>query len=823
MDKRFDHTQAQKQLKALWQKEHVYSRKNNPGNSYSIDTPPPTISGSLHIGHIFSYTQTDIFARYKRMNGFSVFYPFGFDDNGLPTERYVEKKRKIKAHQVGRSEFTKICLEETKIAAEQFKNLWQSIGLSADWQHTYSTISESSRKISQESFLRLLEKGYIYRKNEPALYCVTCRTTVAQAELDDIEQSSTFNDIIFKDQEGNDLLIGTTRPELLGSCVAIFYHPSDPRYSNLYGKKAVVPVFGHVVPILEDESVNPERGTGLVMCCTFGDKTDIHWYKKHSLPYRQTIGLNGKMTELAGKLAGLNVHQARATVLKELESNNLLLKQKPITHAVNVHERCKKEIEFVMLPQWFLNILDHKQALLNIADKIEWHPIFMKSRYIDWVQNLSWNWCLSRQRLYGIPFPVWHCTECSTILVPDFKNLPVDPQDSTTIPGKCSKCGCTDIEPDTDVMDTWNTSSLSPYLCFNILHPNMESVFSNSDIKTYLPMSMRPQAHDIIRTWAFYTIIKTWMHHDTIPWKDIVISGHVLSDAKEKLSKSKNNSAMAPENLLERYPADVIRYWTASGRLGHDVAFSENQLKIGIRLVTKVWNAFRFVGEHIAPTDTDPSNLGIVNEWLIDAASTAFTDYQKHLENNEFSLALSTIEDFFWHDFCDNYLELIKNQLFNPTDYTENEIIATKWTLYQIGLRILQMYAPYLPYVTDAIYQEIYKKHCNASSLHMTKFATMQTPYVFEASRDIMQAINTIVAQVRKLKTTEQLSLKTELATLTVYTDDSTVFEALRKHAQLIKGVTQTIELRLKTNKLEQAKLKTIDGSWHAAVMSKKN
>ena len=280
---------------------------------------------------------------------------------------------------------------------------------------------------------------------------------------------------------------------------------------------------------------------------------------------------------------------------------------------------------------------------------------------------------------------------------------------------------------------------------------------------------------------------------------------------------------MAPENLLERYPADVIRYWTASGRLGHDVAFSENQLKIGIRLVTKLWNAFRFVGEHIAPTNTDPSKLGVVNEWLLDSVSSTFTDYKKHLEANEFSLALSAIEDFFWHDFCDNYLELVKNQLFNPADYSEDEVIATRWTLYQVGLRILQMYAPYLPYVTDAIYQEVYKKHLDKPSLHMTKFAIAQTPYVFDASRDIMHALNHVVAQVRKLKTAEHLSLKTELATLTIHADDVSLFAALKKHEQLIKGVTQAIELHLKDGELDQAQLKDVDGFWHAVVSGKES
>lgn len=816
MDKRFDHKQAQEFLKNLWREKAVYSRKNNPGALYSIDTPPPTVSGNLHIGHIFSYTQADIIARYKRMNGFSVFYPFGFDDNGLPTERYVEKKRKVKAYAMSRSEFIELCLEETQLAAQQFKQLWQSIGLSADWDHTYSTISEASRKISQESFLRLLEKGYIYRTNEPALYCVSCRTSVAQAELDDTEQASTFNDIIFKDQNGSDLLISTTRPELLGSCVALFYFPGDPRYADLQGKMASVPLFGHQVPILEDDSVDPEKGTGLVMCCTFGDKTDIHWYKKHALTYRQTIGLNGKMTALAGEFEGLSVTQARAAVLAKLEEAGFLFAQQPISHAVNVHERCKKEIEFVMLPQWFLNILDHKQTLLDVADTIEWNPAFMKSRYIDWVQNLSWNWCLSRQRLYGIPFPVWHCVDCANIIVPPLKDLPIDPQETPYVES-CRACGSSAIVPDTDVMDTWNTSSLTPYLCFDLIEPNNESVFENNDIKNYLPMSMRPQAHDIIRTWAFYTIIKTWMHHERAPWSSIVISGHVLSDDKEKLSKSKNNSLMDPEKLLDQYPADVVRYWTASGRLGHDMAFSENQLKIGVRLVTKIWNAFRFVHEHITDATVIPHDLGLVNEWIIDAISKTFTLYQKHLENNEFGLALDAIEQFFWHDFCDNYLELIKNQLFNPTDYKEDTVSATKWTLHHVGLRILQLYAPYLPYVTDLIYQELYKKYYAAESIHMTKLSEHQTSYVFEQSSKTMHSLNHIVAQVRKLKTNAQLSLKTPLKTMTIYTNNSALITSLKAEEQLIKGVTQAIELHFKESE-QQTELKEVDGSWHGYI-----
>ena len=542
MDKRYDHTQNEKLAQEKWLREKTYKHDIHPGKLYSIDTPPPTISGTLHIGHIFSYTQTDILARYKRMRGFSVFYPFGFDDNGLPTERYVEKKHKVRAHALGRSEFIKLILSETATAEQQFQELWQRMGLSADWDSCYSTISPETRNISQESFIRLFKKGFIYRKYEPAPYCTTCRTSVAQAELDDIEKPSMFNDVIFKLPDGTPLTVATTRPELLYSVNVLLYHPDDTRYKHLAGKQAHVPIYNHLVLILPDDQVQIEKGTGLVMVSTFGDKTDVLWYKKHNLPYRSSIEFNGKFKEETGILAGLKVSQARERILEELKKEGLLKNQKQITHTVNVHERCKKEIEYLALSQWFLNILDHKNTFLALADKINWYPAFMKTRYINWVENISWDWCLSRQRFYGIPFPAWHCTHCDEIMLANIDDLPIDPQETPYKGKSCPACKSTDIVPDTDVMDTWNTSSLTPYICYGLYNPDMKSPFTQKEIEQFIPMSMRPQAHDIIRTWAFYTIVKLWMHHDTIPWNDIVISGHVLSDGKEKLSKSKNNT-----------------------------------------------------------------------------------------------------------------------------------------------------------------------------------------------------------------------------------------------------------------------------------------
>ena len=794
MDKKYIYQNAEQEIKKLWEEEKVYTFNPTVDKKvFSIDTPPPTISGALHVGHIFSYTHADIIARFNRMKGHEVFYPFGFDDNGLPTERFVEKKRKVSPFGVGRSEFIKICLEETAEAEKKFKDLWQSIGLSVDWNLWYSTISKNVRKISQESFIKLYEKGYVYRKNEPALYCPHCRTSVAQAELDDKEVETTFNDLVFLSSQGEKLTISTTRPELLPSCVALFHHPDDKRFKKLSGQKAIVPLYNYEVPILADEKVDPEKGTGLVMCCTFGDKTDIQWYQEHKLPYRESVGRDGKWTNITGELEGLKVKDARKKIIELLQDAGVLINQRTISHPVNVHERCKHPIEFIILPQWFLNILKNKKEFLSAADEITWYPAYMKSRYINWVENLNWDWCLSRQRFYGIPFPVWYCRGCDKVLLPKIDQLPVDPQEMSYDVKTCPECNSSDIVPDTDIMDTWNTSSLTPYISASLLKGN-ETIFDETTIKDFLPMSMRPQAHDIIRTWAFYTIVKAKLHNDVIPWKSIVISGHVLSSTSEKISKSQKHSIPAPEKLLEQWSADAIRFWTASATLGTDVAFSEPQLKIGQRLITKLWNAFRFMHQHLENFDpqTKPASLDPVNEWISHKATQTFNSFEKDLERKEFGLALNHIDSFFWHDFCDNYLELIKNRLFNPDDYKSEIIEATKYTLYWIGLRILQLYAPFLPFITEELYQKLYRKDIQIPSIHRTTFNEIQTSLQFEQSAQELEQLLEIVSKVRKLKSTGQLSLGTPISTLTISTKNKDLQPMIQKHLQLLKGVTRS-------------------------------
>lgn len=786
-------------VKQLWEQEKVFSFNPENKKIFSIDTPPPTVSGTLHVGHIFSYTQTDIIARFKRMQGYEVLYPFGFDDNGLATERFVEKKRGISPFVVGRAAFVQLCLEETALAEEQFKQLWQSVGLSVDWQLWYSTISPRVRALSQESFITLYNKGYIYRRNEPALFCTTCRTTVAQAELDDHTVNSSFNDIVFTTSSGDRVTISTTRPELLPSCVALFYNPADERYQQLKDKQAIVPLYNYEIPILADEHVDQTKGTGLVMCCTFGDKADIEWYKKYKLPYRESIGHDGLWVKDTLFLAGLTVYQARKEIIKQLTEAGFLVNQRPTSHTINIHERCKQPIEYLTIPQWYINILDHKQEFLTQADQINWYPAYMKSRYVNWVENLGWDWCISRQRFAGIPFPVWYCKNCGHTVVANNKQLPIDPQEQK-YSGTCPACKSTEFIPDTDVMDTWNTSSITPYICCSLINKQNDSVFDTALTTNFLPMSMRPQAHDIIRTWAFYTIVKAWYHSKKTPWKNIVISGHVLSSSAEKISKSRDNAPTDPVQLVATWSADAVRFWTASATLGTDTAFSESQLKIGQRTVTKLWNAFIFVEQHIqaAATIDKPQKLGAVNEWILHKAACAFNNYERELNNNEFSLALNHAETFFWQQFCDNYLELVKNQLFKPEQYDAQEVAATRWTLSHAGLRILQLYAPFMPFVTEQLYQTLYRTTVKIPSIHRTLFAKIQQQEQFAASADAIDSLLEVVAQVRKLKTVHKLSLGVTLTELVIYNATPARAEIIKQHEQLLKGVTRAEKIVLR-------------------------
>lgn len=753
MEKKYDAKRCEGKIAEFWKNEEVYRFNiNNPGEIYSIDTPPPTVSGTLHIGHVFSYTQAEIIARFKRMNGYNVFYPFGFDDNGLPTERLVEKELNIKASDLKRSDFNKLCLDVIKEFENQYVKLWNDLGFSCDWDLAYRTISPLSQKISQKSFIDLYNKGHVILKDSPVLYCTNCQTSIAQSELEVKEIASKLNYIKFT-IENKDVHVATTRPELLYSCKALLINPNDSRCRLYAGKFAKVPIYNFEVPVLLDEDVEIKKGTGIVMSCTFGDIKDLEWFKKYDFDYTLTIAGDGKIDSDVPHIGGLYLNKARAKIVEILRAKELLIESIDINHNVSVHERCGTPIEIIQSKQWFINVLDSKERLLKAADEVNWYPENMKAKYIIWVENLKWDWCISRQRYFGVPFPVWHCKECHEIIVADENELPVYPMEK--IPSKKCKCGSSNYEPETAILDTWATSSVTPLI-------NAKWGEDNSLMESIFPMSMRTQAHEIIRTWAFYTIAKSILHFNQVPWNDIMICGFVLARKGEKISKSKKNEKMTPSALIEQYSADSLRYWSASSKLGTDTTFSEKELKISSRFITKLWNASRFCFMHLENYQVDENDLILAQDkWILEKLKFTQLSAKKYLENYEVGLARHVLDEFFWKDFCDNYLELCKDRLYKVNVYGVMQRKSSQYSIFKVMFGVIQMYSIFTPYVTEELYLNFYKKYFKEVSIHLTKWSN---DYIIKNELiEFGEQIKTALMEVRKYKSKKALSLKDEL------------------------------------------------------------
>ncbi len=767
MNNKYNFFDIQNQVAHFWEIKELYKSNNNKNNNFVIDTPPPTVSGNLHIGHIFSYTHQDFIARYKRMSGYNVIYPFGFDDNGLPTERYVEKKKNIIAGNYSRKEFTQICLDEIKLVHNKFINLWKRLGLSCDWDLLYSTISKETQYISQKYFIDLYKNGFIYKKNEPALYCTAFQTSISQADLEEVEKETVMNTVIFKNAEdSSNILIATTRPELLSGCVAVLINPNDLRFKHLIGGKAIVPIYEYEVPIIGDELVIPEKGTGIVMSATFGDALDVTWFKKYNFEYKKVINFDGTLTDISLFLEGMKVPLARTKIIEKLEIDGLLIKKEKLIHRVSIYERSKKDIEYVMLNQWFVSILPFKEDFLRLADELNWHPEHMKYRYIDWVKNLSWDWCISRQRSFGIPFPVWYDKSGNIILSELSNNLPVDPV--VNLPNGYNRENCV---PDTDVMDTWNTSSLTPYIIKDLLE-------KNNNLSIELPFSIRPQSHDIIRTWAFDTIVKSYFIERKLPWTDIVISGHVLAGEKEKISKSKENSPLDPENLLRQYPADVVRYWSASTKLGIDTIFSETQLKDGNRLIIKLFNAGLCIKDFSIFNYKVLLDQNMIEEkiniFILQELSKMIDEYNSYFDSFDYNGALKIAERFFWF-FCDQYLEIIKVYQHRENLFFINQIEETKKISGYVFLEILKYLSPFLPFITEHLFQEYYIVGREEISIHKILFNKDK----IQLSEDYFNFVINIIDLMRKAKSEKKMSLKTKVNILTIYISNKLLFSYL--------------------------------------------
>ncbi len=691
------------------------------------------------------------------MLGKNVFYPFGTDNNGVATERLVEKMKKVKAKEMERGKFVKLCLETVKKELiPQYTDDMKRLGLSCDFDIFYDTIDEHSQIISQRSFIDLYNKGLEYRKDAPTMWCPTCETGISQVECQDKELDSFFNDIVFKIKDKNgkeeDLIIATTRPELLPACVAVFYHPDDKRYQKYKGKKAKVPLFNHEVPIMPDARADPEKGTGIVMCCTFGDQTDMEWQKAHNLPIKLAITPDGKMSKLGGKYEGMSLSTARKMIIEDMKDARLLLTQEPIKHAVNVHERCGTEIEYLKAKQWFIKYLDKKKDMLEWGAKLNWYPSHMKSRYDHWVKGLQWDWMISRQRFFGVPFPVWYCKGCDEVILADEKDLPVDPLKDKPSVSECPKCKCKEFVPEKDVMDTWATSSLTPQLAVELI--------KDKDMQKKLyPMSLRPQAHDIITFWLFNTVVKSRLHNKVNPWRDVVISGHAQDPHGKKMSKSKGN-VVEPQEMISKYSADALRFWAAGSKLGDDLPFQEKDLVTGAKFITKIWNASKFTFMHLEDYDcSEPKELQIVDRWLLSKLSKIIKDSTDSFMKYEYSKTKLDVEKFFWMTFCDNYLEIVKDRLYNPDKRGEESRKSGQYGLYHTLLAVLKMMAPIMPHITEEIYQLYYAPKEKKKSIHIASWPSLDM--IDEEAEKIGDVVVDVVEHARRAKSEKNVSLKT--------------------------------------------------------------
>jgi valyl-tRNA synthetase len=775
MSKNYDHKAIEQKWQKAWGDSGIYNWDENDDNVFSIDTPPPTVSGLLHMGHIFSYTQTDFIARYQRMIGKNVFYPMGFDDNGLPTERLVEKVKGIRSINMERSEFVDICREVIPTFEQEFKKLFDSIALSVDWNQEYQTISPHSQKISQMSFLDLYEKEMVVRKKSPVFWDPVDKTAIAQAEIEDKEQQGVMNYVEFKlEDSSSNIIIATTRPELIPACVCVFVNPDDERHKDLIGKNVVTPIFNKKVPIIADQDVLMDKGSGAVMCCTFGDIQDVHWVQKHNLEIIQCITQDGKMQQ-AGFLDGLYVKHAKTAMIEKLNGLGLIVKQEPVVQQVKCAERSGAPLEILSTEQWFIKVMDSKEQIIQKSNECNWHPEYMKVRLENWVNGLNQDWCISRQRHFGVPFPVWYSKkpgEEGKILVPTLSQLPVDPEKD--LPSGYTR---DEVIAEKDVMDTWATSAVSPQISSTGISAKY-SIDSKKHAKLF-PFDLRPQAHEIIRIWAFGTIVKSMYHQNTIPWKNLMISGWCLANDKSKMSKSKGN-VVDPVELISERGADVVRYWASTSKLGNDIVLSEDPFKIGRKLVLKLINAIEFFKMHLKNLTTDVNDISIssdiiLDRWIISKLHKTIILVEKEMEQFEYSGARSAIEDFFWNDLCDNYLELVKDRLYKEHENSRGQSAIV--TLYHVFDGLLRLFAPFIPYITE----ELHSSTFNLGSIHSKGSWPKADKFHIEEDVSEGDLIVEILGMIRKRKSEEGLSVGANVSKVEIALENEKIISEFGK------------------------------------------
>lgn len=796
MDKLYDPKTIEPKWQDAWERWniHKYDDADRVRPPFSIDTPPPYPSGELHIGNILNWCYFDFVARYKRLKGFNVHFPQGWDCHGLPTEVRTEKTLKIRKRDVPPEQFRADCIRLTNEWIVAMKQTIQKMGFSIDWNLEYRTMDPSYWRKTQLSFLRLYHKNLLYRGEHPVNWCPRCETAIAEAEVEYVQRKGNLLYLKFS-VDGSDLIVATTRPELIPACVAIVVHPDDERTSNLIGKVAKTPIFKAEVPIISDEAVEKEFGSGVVMICTYGDKNDVKWQKGHDLPVIKCITENGIMTESAGAYQGLKIQAARDKIIEDLRSGNLVEREEILERSVGTCWRCVTPVEILAKPQWFMKTRDLSQRVRESAELIRWIPAYAKQRLLDWVGTLDWDWVISRQRIFATPIPVWYCKSCGEVVLAEEEWTPIDPKLEGPRGKQCPKCSSADFIPEVDVLDTWMDSSIT-----SAVHagwPDDDESFSR-----LFPADLQPNGYDIIRTWDYYLLVRSLALFDSIPYKSVLVNGMVRGKDGRMMHKSYGNYVAADE-VMEKHGSDAVRQWAAAGAsTGSDIQFRWDAVDYAWRFQVKLWNASKLVSSHISDSKTDlkPVSMNVLDKWLLSKVEKLTKDVEDAFENNHFSVALEAIREFFWHVFCDNYLEACKYRLYDEGGAGKD---SAKYALSTSLLRILQLLSPIIPHLTEELYQIIFRARTNYESINNIPWPEYDVNLVDSRSELIGDIALATIAEIRRTKAAKKIPLSEKIEKLELYS---------KTHASDLKESLDDIRGTCKIENLEIVEMETNDG-----------
>ena len=752
----YDPDQVEPKRREQWQETDLYeydeSESTDGSTDYVVDTPPPYPTGNLHIGNALGWCYMDFAARYHRLVGDNVLFPQGWDCHGLPTEVKVEENQGIHRTDVPRDEFREMCIEHTEDQIAAMKDTMHTLGFSQDWSHEFKTMDPEYWGETQRSFVQMAESDYVYRDEHPVNWCPRCETAIADAEVETEEGvEGTLYYVTFDGVGNDDIEIATTRPELLAACVSMAVSPDDDRYADRIGDTFEVPLFGQEVELIADEEADADFGTGAVMICTFGDKQDVNWWMEHDLDLRMVFTEDGHLTDDAGEYADLSIDEAKTEIAADLDAEGYLTDTEPTEQNVGQCWRCDTPIEILSKEQWFVEV--RQEEILDHAREVEWIPEHMYDRLEDWTEGMEWDWVISRQRVFATPIPAWFCGECDHIHVATEDELPVDPTDEDPAIGECPECGGTDWRGETDVMDTWMDSSITPLYV------------QGWPEEDFQPASLREQGHDIIRTWAFYTILRTAALEEKIPWDEALINGMVFGEDGNKMSKSRGNFVQ-PEEAVEEYSADAFRQAMAmGGQPGSDIQFQWKEVKSASKFGTKVWNITRFAADHLDPDPTieDPAYRD-ADRWILSRASRVADSVAEHMDEYRFDAALRELREFVWHDLADDYLELIKGRLYEGRPGERNAARQALSTALSASLRML---SPFAPFLTAEAYDALPDTE---GSVHAADWPDIDM--ADEEAEEVGALIADVASTVRGWKSDEGMALNTDLSNVEVYPDN---------------------------------------------------